>query len=627
LKQPDTPGRHPQEWMFCILPVTALVFCLIYLAQIGGQPFFKYLVANPLVYDSEARQLVAGTPPGHPFFLSALYPAFVALVYGLSGGSRLALAVVQGLMMAVSVWLLGRMARHVVSAWAALGACLGITFYWSFYYFAGEMVPATLFVALMLAGMVLFLERDRKPSIFAWATVAFAVLASLMYAAPGIAHLGDLLGGKALPRPAGTYWAGLAFLAVLVAGALACTLGACRWRGLAGSGNLAAGGFTLGASALAWSGSMALVAVLVLRLLLEKGRRTAAAVLTAGFLLPILASLTHNLIVSGDFVPVTTSFGVNLFIGNNAASDGMDPFKFGEGNRVRIEADRLRLSGKQRSDFFTAQARKYIGQHPARWVRLEGRKLLISVAATQVNNNADIAERRAAWKQFFVPILGFGIIFPLAAAGAVAAARENRKALLLAAGYASFLAIPLVFFACERFRLPGIALLIPLAAYGCEALVRYARRKKFARLALLAVAIAVAAAVSNVDFLGLKTYEMPSITANKAYVARLAGNREETRTLARRALALDPRSAGALFQLGALAQEERRPVEALTYYLECLEADPYFVAAYEAAGAILDAVRITRSYLDAYVNDLMSGGGDYRQARANLIDFVKSRVP
>ena len=610
-----------------MLPVAALVFYLVYLAQISSQPFFKYLVANPLVYDGEARQLVAGTPPGHPFFLSALYPAFVALVYGISGGSRLALAVVQGLMLAASVWLLGRVARRLVSAWAALGACLGITFYWSFYYFAGEMVPATLFVVLVLAGMVLFLERDRKPSILAWATFAFVVMASLMYAAPGVTRLGSLLGGGALPQPARNYWAGLAFLGILVTGGLACTLGVRRWQRLDGVGNLAAGGFALGASALAWSGSLALAAVLVVKLALEKGRRGAAAVLAAGVLLPILASLSHNLIVSGDFVPLTTSFGVNLFIGNNAASDGMDPFRFGEANRVRIEADRLRLSGKQRSDFFAGEARKFISRQPGAWFRLEGRKLLISVAATPVNNNADIAERRAAWKRFFVAVLGFGIVFPLAAAGAVAAARDDRKALLLAAGYASFLVIPLVFFACERFRLPGIALLVPLAAYGVEMLVRYARGRQFARLALPAAALVAAAAVSNVDFLGLRTYEMPSITANKAYVARLAGDREEARTLARRALALDLHSAGALFQLGALAQEESRPVEAFTHYLECLEADPYFAAAYEGAGAILDAVRISRSYLDAYANDLMSGGGDHRQARENLIDFVKARVP
>jgi tetratricopeptide (TPR) repeat protein len=413
---------------------------------------------------------------------------------------------------------------------------------------------------------------------------------------------------------------------ILAIGCAIWLVGPRLWTRLASARNLIASGLALGLGTLVWSGAAVLAGMFALWLVMRRGARVGTVLMVAGFLVPVLSSLTYNYLVTGDFIPVTASFGVNLYIGNNPASDGMDPFRFGEGNRARIEADRLRLSGKRRSDFFAGEAVKFIKGEPARWLRLEGRKLVISLSRAQINNNADIAERRAAWKHFFLPGLHFGIIFPLAAAGAVSAIRENRRALILIAGYVSFLVIPLIFFACERFRLPAIAMLVPLAAYGTEMVIRFAVRRAPTDLLVSLAVVAIAGLASNLDFLGLAKYEMPSIVANKAYVARLGGNGEEARRLALRALSLDPRTAGAYFQLGAIAQDGGRLTEALTYYLDCLEADPYFMAAYEAAATVLEAARINRSYLDAYVDDLMSGG-DHAGARAKLISFVKVRAP
>jgi hypothetical protein len=620
-------SRRLRTLAFLVPPVVAFVCFLIYLDQIRNLPFFKFLVANPLAYDMEARQLLKGIPSGEPFFLSALYPAFVALVYRLSGESRFALMVVQGGLLGLNIWLIGLISKRLFSGWTALGACLVMTFSWSLYYFAGEMVPATIFLTYLLAGILLFLDRDREqPAIVGFAAVGAGVALTFVYATPGLGHLGALLARRSLPEPASHYLAGLSCFLILTLGCAVWLVGPRLWTRLAPARNLIASGLALGLGTLVWSGAAVFAGMLALWLVMRRGTRAAAVLLAAGFLVPVLSSLTYNCLVSGDFIPVTASFGVNLYIGNNPASDGMDPFRFGEGNRTKIEADRLRLSGKRRSDFYTAEAVKFITGEPSGWLRLEGRKLVISLSRVQINNNADIAERRAAWKHFFLPGLHFGIIFPLAAAGAVSAIRENRRALILVAGYVSFLIIPLVFFACERFRLPAIAMLVPLAAYGTEMVIRFAARRAPTDLVVTLAVVAIAGLASNLDFLGLAKYEMPSIVANKAYVARLAGNSEEARRLALRALSLDARTAGAYFQLGAIAQEGGRLTEALTYYLDCLEADPYFMAAYEAAARVLEAARINRSYLDAYVDDL-TNGGDYAGARAKMVGFVKARVP
>jgi len=620
----ESRSRRFERALDLVPSAAAFAIFLVYLSQIHGQPFFKYLVANPLVYDSEATQLLRGIPSGQPFFLSALYPAFVALFYWPSGGRPMAVDIAQGLLLAGNVWLLGEIARRFFSRWAGLGASLIATFYWSFYYFAGELVPATLFLAFMLSGILLVLDRDdSRLSRLGMAAAGLAALLLFMFATPALRHLGALLHGSP-GRPGNQYAAGLSLFAVFAAGA-ACLLLALRRSARARAlQNAGLGGLALGVATLAWSGA-AILGALFITVSAAKRQKTRAAALAVGLLIPVVASTAYNLILSGDLIPVTASFGVNFFIGNNPASDGMDPFRLGKDNSVRIEADRLGLSGKERSDFYTSQALRFIKDDPGRWLRLDARKLLIWINRARVNNNADIAERRSAWKHLFLPVLGFGAVFPLACAGALAAARGNRRALILAAGWLCFLAVPLVFFACERFRLPAIALMIPLAAYGAETAVRLLRSKAFAPLVLMIAAAAAGAAVSIPDFLGISRYQMPSIVANKSYVERLAGNYEEARRYALEALRLEPGNAGALYQMGAIEEKQGNAERAFAYYLDALESDPYFTVAYSAAAGMLEARRINRSYLDAYVDGLVRGRAIY--SKEDLIRFFGERAP
>jgi tetratricopeptide (TPR) repeat protein len=625
LESTESASRRSELGLALVPPIAAFAIFLIYLSQIRGQPFFKYLVANPLVYDSEARLLIQGVPSGQPFFLSAIYPAFVALFDWLHRGNSTALALAQGVLLALNVWLTGRIARRFFSRWTALGASAIAACYWSFYYFAGELVPVTLFAFFMLSGTLLVLDRGRrKPSPLGSATIAFAGLLLFLFTVPALRHLAGILRGMPLARPANQYAAGVALFAVFAAGALGLLLGLGQWARTGALRNAASGGLALGVAVLAWSGGAVLAALLAVWLVTmrEKAR---ALVLVLGLLVPVLASTAHNLIVSGDFIPVTSSFGVNFFIGNNPASDGMDPFRLGKDNGVRIEADRLGLSGKARSDFFAGQAERFIRDDPGQWLGLEGSKVLIWINRARVNNNADIGERRSAWRHLFLPVLSFGAIFPLACAGAVAAARANRRALILGAAWLSFMAVPLVFFSCERFRLPSIAFLIPLAACAVEATIRHARAREFGPLALMIAIGAGAAAVSYPDLPGISRSDMPSIIANKAYVERMAGDYGAAEKYAREALRLDPGNAGALFQLGAIDEHDGNTDAAFGYYLDALEADPFFSAAYSAAADMLDARRINRAYLDAYLDGLVRGGGPYD--KQDLIRFFGGRSP
>lgn len=613
-----TQGRGQRRLLVLAPAAMAFLLFVTYLLQIRNRAFVEYLVANPLVYDSQAHQILRSVPPSQPFFLSPIYPAFVAAIYSLSKGSTLAVLMCQGILLAVNAGLIGMISARLFSKQIALASSVLMTFYWTYYYFAGEMLPTTLCLSFMLVGILLFTCRS-EPHVGLAGTVAIAGAGVLFFvhAMPLLANLGDLLGGAALEAPARAYWATGAFLVVFAVGAVTVRRG----------GNLVASGLTLGISALVWSGTLAVTGLVLLRLLIGRTRGWAEAALFAlGVIIPLAASLSHNYLISGDIIPVTSSFGVNFFIGNNASTDGMDPFRFGEGDRVRIEADRLALAGARRSAFFRDRALEFIKERPGDWARLAARKLLISIGRTEIDNNADISERRSAWRRFFVPVVHFGFIFPLAAVGMMSLWGGDRRAMILVLGYLGSLLVCVVFFACERFRLPGITCLLPLAAFGIQSLIDGARRRKKAKMAILIAVLIGAGAASNIDFLGIADTEFPSITVNKSYVERRDGNLEEARVLALMALEHEPRNAGAYFQLGAI-QEARSDIRgALIYYIESLESDPFFLAAYRAARRILEHARMNTAYLDAYVDSIIDGG-DSAAAKQSLLTYVERRLP
>ena len=304
----------------------------------------------------------------------------------------------------------------------------------------------------------------------------------------------------------------------------------------------------------------------------------------------------------------------------------MDPFRFGERDRVRIEADRLALGGAARSAYFRDHALAFIKENPGQWLSLTGRKLLVSIGRHEVDNNADISERRSTWSYLFLPVIHFGVIFPLAMVGVFYAAGRNKDLWVLTLGYAATLLVSIIFFACERFRLPAVTFLIPLAAFGAATLLGDIRRRNM-HAVLISVAILVGAGLgSNIDFLDISHTEFPSITVNKAYVQRLDGNLDEARRLSLAALEAESENAGAFHQLGAVAEAEGDVEAAMIYYLNSLERDPFFFASYTAAGRMLEKTRISLSYLDAYVGSVIEGG-DYGDAKNRLIEFVKRRTP
>ena len=616
-------GRRLPAWAFAIPPAVALCLFTVYFLQIRNEPFARYLVANPFVYDAEAKRILAGESYGMPFFMSALYPGFIALIYKLVRPDHLLVPVAQGVLLALNTLLLGLASRRLLGDTAGLVASFVMTFYWSFYYFAGEMVPVTLLLTFILLALLLFLDREerRRPA-YILGGVVFAAVLFIMRGLPGLAN----------PAGGDAHLASFLLAIVFTAGAAMLLVAVLAVGRLGNVANLAGSGLLLGTACLVW-GAAAVLAVPFILVLLTGGaagavrtgiRWRGAAVFILALGIPLAAGFLHNYVASGERVLLTTSTGVNLFIGNNPDSDGMDPFRLGENDSVRQEADRLRLTASSRSRFYAGHAYEYIRENPLDWLRLIGRKALLSVSKVEIDNNADISERRAAWRRFPVPVLHFGILFPLALAGIVAAFRRRGDLRLAVWGFLCFAAVCIVFFVCERFRVPGVVFLIPLAVMGAFHLLRgLAGGVKGIALALLLVLLG--AAVSNIDFLAIADYEFPSITVNKALAERLDGDFEKARHLAHLAISREPGNAGAHFQLGAMEEAEGDETAAMQYYLESLERDAYYVTSYRAASRMLERAGISTSYLDRYI-EMRIRKEDAGELKRQIVGFMEARA-
>jgi len=613
------PADSKTKFYLMVPAVVGFGLFLSYLADIRLQPFFQFLVANPLVYDQQAKSLLEGIPSSQPFFLSPLYPGFLATIYYFFGVSHVAVAIVQGILLAINIYLVGLIATRIFTDRVGLVSASMMAFYWSFYYFAGEILPTTLCTTIALAatlGAISTGSRLHAVSIVALVAGAtgFAghIPAAIRYLRESsFAHQESHLPNFLLVTIFAIGSGGL-----IAIGHLKRNLRAHLPAGLSG--------LLAGIGPLVWGGSSAHMAILTGRLGWLRSRG-ALVLWLCGIAIPIAASLAHNYAVSRQVIPVTTSFGVNLFIGNNEASDGMDPFRLGENDRARIEADHLGLSGARRSAFFRRKAIEFIRSQPIRWLKLLGRKLILSLGRFEIDNNADISERQSVWKLSRIVLLDLGILFPLAVVGAVGAIPKHRSAAILVLGYLSYTVICVVFFACERFRIPGIALLIPLAAYGLSELLHFIRRRDCKSMIANILLITGVAFVVNTDFLDVSDTEFPSIIVNKAHVARLSGDLQRAEQLARDVLRQEPSNAGAYFQLGAIEVARGKPVRAFSFFLDSLEHDPFHYASYMQASRILAEAHISTTYLDAYLDALIGGKG-WSEARGKLEGYGNRRL-
>jgi lipoprotein NlpI len=428
-----------------------LVLRLAVAHDLADAPLFRFPLLDSLAYDRWAREIAAGDIRGRGVFhLAPLYPYLCGVVYALLPDGPLAVVLLQhlaGTGLAVAAGLLA-------SAWggavAGGAAALLVALYRPLVIFENVLLPEVLGAVLLTAAI---------------AVLARAIGKRTLNARPSAAA-GWLLGLDALVRPS----------ALLLALALA-----------------------------GWI------------LLRAPGRRSRAALaFLLGLALAVIPVTVRNRIVGGEWVLLTGSGGFNFYVGNHPGADGSyvhpEEVQFAPGDlgdptgRIVAERDRGRqLTAGEVSDYWRDRAFAFIAKQPGRAAALLARKVALVWNRLEIPQVVDMDGVRAEVPLLRLPLVGAGLLMPLALLGLVIAYPGRRERELLIVTLLAFTAATALFFVTDRYRIQAVPILALVAGGAVARLAAGWRegRQRPAPLAGMLAGLGVAFAAVQPQWLGL----------------------------------------------------------------------------------------------------------------------------
>jgi tetratricopeptide (TPR) repeat protein len=317
-----------------------------------------------------------------------------------------------------------------------------------------------------------------------------------------------------------------------------------------------AAGVVLGAAALARPNLLLLAPLVLVWIGVNRSRpwprRLRRGLLCLAGVIAAVAPVTaRNYLVAGDPVLISANAGITFYQGNNreaggrfSATEGMSGSIFRQRDESRALAEERagrRLTESEVSRYWLGRGLDYIREDPVRYLRLEGRKLLLALDNYEhgLEYNPAIDPNPV---RFLAP-LPFALILGLAVARGFSGrsvAREETPLYLLIAVQAATL---LLFYVAGRYRLPAIGPLSVVA--GCGAVVLWTRIHagwKASWKPLTVGAVAATISFAPVPSAGSSLYRLQQAQAlddrGGAYVE--AGRIEEAVEAYRAAIESDP---------------------------------------------------------------------------------------
>jgi hypothetical protein len=291
-----------------------------------------------------------------------------------------------------------------------------------------------------------------------------------------------------------------------------------------------------------------------------RGGRRAVWQTATPLLLGFAIIVGTNAAASGQFVLLTTSAGVNLWLGNNPDADGVNPFIYGPLERVVDEVRATASTGVDVDRIFLHRAGAFIRGDADHALRLAWKKLLWTLSDRELPNSDDIEWVTGQSWLFWRPVfpLSFGMVLPFACVGAACLGAQWRKCAPLAGLLVCGIVTDVVFFTNARFRLILVPPILLLAAVAFDRLPTMVAARDQQRRALLtaAAAFAIGAVVSWGNFYGVRTYRIRQLSVNAGVIEREAGQFDSAVKHLREGLAGDPYDEIAWIHL-ALALEQQ----------------------------------------------------------------------
>ena len=538
----------------------ALALRLIYLAGLYNTPLFSVLLGDGQQYDAWALRIAGGHWVGSEiFYQTPLYPYLLAVIFKLVGHHLMAVRVVQAVLGATSCTFLGLAGQRFFSKPAGNIAALLLAIYPPAIFFDGLIQKSSLDLFLTTLALFLLSEFLSRPH-WKWLIAA-----------------GVTLGAFVLNREN----AGILYPIVVV------------WL-------------------IVWFGKTPL-----------KSRVAWIAIFTAAVAAVLLPVGFRNYYVGGEFLLTTSQLGPNFYIGNHAGSrGGYEPLVPGPSNSAneRIYATRVaeekvgrKLSPREVSDYWLSRSIDYIRSQPGDWLRLMGRKLLLTFNATEMVDSESIEVY-----SIYSPVLrlllwiNFGLVLPLAVLGAWLTRSNWRRLALL---YLMFLGLALsvaIFYVFARYRFPMVPMVLLFAAAALSVVYKAGHYwRQWIPGMLLAVLVAI---VANLPM--IKGASSDNTLLNLASELIRTGKGAEAIEPLQTAIQTSPDYAPYYFHLGLAFNQLGEKQKAVEQFLAAIHIQPDYAMAYGALALTLRELGRTTEAL-AYFADVLRLTPDSAEAHFN----------
>lgn len=330
----------------------------------------------------------------------------------------------------------------------------------------------------------------------------------------------------------------------------------------------------------------------------------------------------RNGLVSGEWSLTTFQSGPNFYIGNSAGADGRyrplvrghetPQFERHDAQELAEDAVGRKLSAREVSRYWWSRSWTDIVESPARWMKLLGYKLLLTI------NHYEIADAESLYvyaaygypSGVLTRIWHFGALGPLAVMGVMATWSRRPELWIYYLLIASMAGSVALFFVLARYRLPMVPLMIPFAAAGVVACMTAQRLRNSRQLILLLAPALVAAVVMNAPVQD-ETRLDALAWMNAGVAAAEGGDILVASSCFEHAVAEHPESPEANVNLALALAMQGRFAEAIQHYEVAVRSgidlpglDYNYAVALENAGRHEDALRHFQRAMQRDPNDV-----------------------
>ncbi|MCG2712136.1 MAG: tetratricopeptide repeat protein [Candidatus Omnitrophica bacterium] len=535
-------------WISAIF-LLALFLRLVYLYQFRQNPFFESPVIDALSHYLFAKRISAGdwllrgvVAPRVP-----LYVYFLAVLFKILGSGFMAARVVQAVLGAFNCVLVYFLGKKVFSRNVGIIAAFICSIYGVFIYFDAQFLNVTLALFFNIGMLLALLHTVDNPNIFKWLGCGTLFGIALQVSANVILFFPLML-----------FWIYL-------------------------YDKKASVGFKA----------------------VKNKRLIPLLSIVIAVVLMLMPFAIRNYLQGEDFVLLSSTGGINLYIGNNPYADGKtaappsrDYSYRGWKDNVWVSSIKTaeRIEGRKMkpsevSDFWTFKALRFVVENPGKWFNLLTRKFYYFFNAYEIPENQSIYFFRM-WSSLLRILVfsgkfisfPFGIICPLALLGIAVSFKKEKEVMLLDFFILSQFLLMIIFFVVSRYRVAVVPYFIIFASFALIWLINKFKQREYKTLTLSLILLFVMFAFVNTRFFDAAADNKSRWLFNLGTAFRYKGQTQKALKSFIMAQQVDPNNLDAVYNLGVLYLEAGQYEKAIAKFEETIISDPDDSAAYSNIG-------------------------------------------